>query len=135
MQLREVDFASAPAEGYMIAYFRGGVVNGRYRMSDGKPCGNWTMVTDEEMLLELHMFNPEKEFRVVVRTNDEPIYAEILKEAEGQDYYEEHMLLHTPLNEPQQYLVVRSHVGYDENDMIEIKNYRLVDVRYVGEGE
>lgn len=136
MRLREVDFTNAPSEGYMIAYFRGGIANGQYRMCDGVPCGDWTLQTEDDTLLELHMFNSDAEFRVVTRTNGEPIYARIEKEANGQEYYEECMLLHPSKNEPlQQCLVVRSHISYDENDMIEIKNYRLVDVVPVGEEE
>ncbi len=68
MQYCGIDLSKACSDGYVLAVYRTGVEFGKWN-GDGFP---WADKHEENNLLELHIFNKEKEFRAIrsVRRKD-----------------------------------------------------------------
>lgn len=88
----------------------------------------------EEGLLELHLFDSEKELRFV-KTRGKGIQRfEISDTAEYDDKYEECLYVlreHDDADKQENLkgkIIVVNYIKYDENDMLHIVNYRLKEV-------
>lgn len=66
MKYEEIDFTRAPINGFIMASYVSGVEFGKYKNNEYEFKDKYP---DEE-LLEMHIFNNEKEFRIVKACND-----------------------------------------------------------------
>jgi len=162
MKFEDIDFKDAPKNGFIMASYISGVEFGRYE--------NETYAFKDKYpnseVLEIHIFNKDKEFRVIKVSNNDFIVKLIdgkNKNGIEDEYIEEGMMFFgqetfvksengvTTLKErgvkkdfyfsltKEQHdkllrLKVRNYIEYDEDDMIYIKNYRIVGL-YSGEEE
>ena len=118
-ELKRID--SAPVPGQMLAYTRKKVLFQPYANTDEVR----TILTDEE-LLELHLFNKEKEYRCIV--SDSKVYPEGLIEyiAEFEESHE-NVYRDECLLENGGKITVLNHISFnDENGMAMIDDYRLI---------
>ncbi len=86
----------------------------------------------EEGLLELHLFDREKELRFLKTRNRGIQRLEITEDASYDDKYEETMYVSGyQVDKPDKLaekITVVNYIRYDENDMLKIVNYRLKEV-------
>ena len=126
-KLKQIE--NAPEKGYVLAYFRNEVLFKSYKLlSDIK---TELQNREEQELLELHLFNEEREYRCVYSRVSNGIYRVIEYVAkdfpkEGEDdVYVEEVSLETEQDE--KVLTVLNHIKYsDETGMAVIDDYRLV---------
>jgi len=100
---------------------------------DKMVCKKYTSLSEieeyltEEGLLELHLFDSEKELRFLKTRNKGLQRFEITEATEYDDKYEEIMYVAEADKRPEKIAVV-NYIRYDENDMLRIVNYRLKEV-------
>ena len=86
----------------------------------------------EDRLLELHLFDKEKELRFLKTREKGILRFEISDDAEYDDTYEECLYVSADNVDKQDNLsekiVVVNYIKYDENDMLHMVNYRLKEV-------
>lgn len=130
MKLNELEqFKKAPDRGCFLAYTRKAVVFEKY--------GNKEEVRDklgEEELLELHLFDNEKEYRAIA-TSSKRIFQNSAKKTiecviapdpqKRCETYEETVLIEDKFRETGRKMTIVNYLMYDENGMIRIDNYRL----------
>lgn len=110
--------SEAPEKGWLLASTRQKVffepyenqseVNGRLEDTD---------------LLELHLFDQEKEYRVLPSTHGQIEWVADFDVTDKEHTYREDMYLEAPYKGKK--LTVYNHIHYDENGMIQIDDYRL----------
>ena len=118
----------APESGTMYALYEDRVVYEKYtRSSLGDDI--------DKGLLELHLFDREKEFRCAKATRGYIITCVSDDNAKPDDIYEEVIYTKTPSDEDDDArkgsdnkVGVVNYIKYDDNDMITIPNYRLKEV-------
>ena len=115
----------APGNGWVLAYLRREVLFHPYQTLNE--------IEDElagRELLELHLFNREKEYRVAVSSSRRfPAgYAEhtALFPNEKQSVYSERILTDDALLSASSAIRVLNHFSFDENGMLHIDDYRLI---------
>lgn len=121
-------FNSAPAQGYMLAYFRKKILFEKYvDIAKVKIFLENEEMTKEE-LLELHLFDSEKEYRCV-STRSKRFPKGIIEHVSDFEFYEgtESVFAETVLLENETgTLTVLNHIDYnDENGMAIVDDYRL----------
>lgn len=127
---------SAPPAGHVLAYFRkSGLFFERYDVLEPMIAKLNDKMTKPEnnMLLELHMFNESMEYRCVTteaksRTSDYIEYLATFEEEEDSVYAEVVELDDKVVKLEKQItgrLVVLNHITYQENGMAVIDDYRL----------
>ena len=126
-----IDKKNAPHKGTIYATFVDKMVYERYEnISDIE------QYLVEDNLLELHLFNSEKEIRYIKTRGKGLLYCEISSENEGEkeydDIYEETLYVSGNNIDKQENLnekvIVVNYIKFDENDMLHIVNYRLKEV-------
>lgn len=123
----------APASGWILAYFKGGVVFGTYvRREQEIDCEGLDRYAIED-LLELHLFDEKSEYRMI-RSDLSGVIEAVLSDSEilGNDSYEEKMLIYGDEIHRESRLIVKNYISYDENDMIRISNFRFAGVQQRG---
>ncbi len=82
---------------------------------------NWT-----DGLLELHLFDKEKEYRYIQKRNGfiSIIIDDSKKNFSYDDIYEEHIYV----TGSKQKVAVVNYITFDEDDLLQIENYRLKEV-------
>lgn len=117
----------APQSGYLLAYTREEVVFCKYDQDDNKP----EKKLDEKELLELHLFDNDKEYRCVSseskRFPSGVIEAVIdFPENDEKTVYSETVLLDKYYKQTAEKITVLNHIAYnEENGMAYVDNYRL----------
>ena len=117
----------APQSGYLLAYTREEVVFCKYDQDDNKP----EKKLDEKELLELHLFDNDKEYRCVSseskRFPSGVIEAVIeFPENDEKTVYSETVLLDKHYKQTAEKITVLNHIAYnEENGMAYVDNYRL----------
>ena len=112
-----ISFDKAPGAGICYAlYSDKGVIFEKYTLP---------IDVDEMHLLELHLFDEEKELRVI-RTETKGLIECLITDTECKhdDIYEEQVF--TEKNIP---IKIVNYITYNENDTLNIDNYRLKEVR------
>ena len=135
--LEKVDLKRIPDAGYVIAYFRSelmfffGVSGVREELQK----------REMETLLELHIFDAYREYRLIHMQNGKWIEAVISDETETlfengstvpKDKKTECLQVEEKYAHIMKYLKVVNYIDYDENGMISISNYRLASVERDG---
>lgn len=122
-----VSIEGAPQKGTVYATFIDKVVFRKYRSLK-----EIEELVKEDRMLELHLFDNEKEYRVL-KTRKRGIQTYVISDAcIHDDIYEEEIYVsadnvdkQTNLSEK---ICVVNYIQYDQNDMIHIVNYRLKEV-------
>ena len=119
----------APESGYLLAYTRSGVIFQSYASLDALDG-----VLQEE-LLELHLFDRDKEYRAIASIVEQDVHA-IIHVADfsssDKDYvYQERIKLEPSAVRKDQgittdTITVLNHISYDEFGMAQIDDYRLM---------
>ena len=148
MQYSNIDLSEAPSPAFAMCSYISGVEFGTY--SGG--AFSWKDKHREEDLLELHIFDETKEFRAVL--SGCKFIKALISEEKDQEYLDEYMRLFgeeyknaksnitilTDKGHSKEFYInitgeqfkkgitlgVRNYIKYDENDMIQIVNYRLL---------
>lgn len=127
MEYEKLDFTKAPKTGYLLAYFRTGVVFTKYEMGNNKIKAEEFEAKDSSELLELHLFDEEKEYRVIQKANGEYL-DNVIESKEKENYILEEMYLEEVYEEVGTKLKVENHITFDGDGMIQVENYRLAGV-------
>lgn len=122
-----LDFTKAPQKGILLAYFRTKVIFDTYEIVEKEIKSSKYGAVQGEKLLELHLFNSEKEYRAVLSGGNKYIQTEICRESDG-DTIEEEMYLSEKFQKFGDKLKVVNLLSYDDSGMIRIENYRLAGV-------
>ena len=137
--MKKIKDEKAPLSGMIYALYKNRVIYQPYCMTRADWDGNGNRLILEEMpdladnLLELHLFDACKEYRMVFRRGLEPVAALIddtCLEKDGFAYIEKsiHTLDTAHLGNAGLVNIV-NYVTYDEDDLLYIENYRLMEVR------
>ena len=114
----------APETGTMYAMFTDRIVYQKYKKSELASVG-----LDEKKLLELHLFDKEKEYRCVKTRRHGLQEYEITDACGHDDFYEERIYVCGSNVDRQddlkEQVTVVNYITYDENDLLHIGNYRL----------
>ncbi|HIY02971.1 MAG TPA: hypothetical protein IAA26_14195 [Candidatus Blautia faecipullorum] len=137
--MKNIKDEKAPASGMMYALYKNRVIYQPYCVTRADWDGDMNRFILEEMpdsadnLLELHLFDDRREYRMVIRRGLEPVSKLIddnCLEKGGFAYIEKH--IHTlDLAHSGKTGVVNivNYVSYDEDDLLYIENYRLMEVK------
>lgn len=120
------EIGNAPEKGMMLAYFRKSVVFEEYtKESVTSAISEYEGKYGE--LLEIHLFDAEKEFRAVRKENATYIKCEIPgANEEGKEFLEEEMYVDTSYAKAMETIRVVNYLDYSkDNGMLQIYNYRL----------
>lgn len=114
----------APEAGTMYAMFIDKIVYQKYKKSELV-----SVDLDEKKLLELHLFDKEKEYRVV-RTRGHGLQEyEITDDCGHDDCYEEKIYVSgrnvDRQDDLKEQVTVVNYITYDKNDLLHVGNYRL----------
>lgn len=138
--LRMIEKEKAPVSGMMYALYKNKMVYSPYCMSRDDSDGNEKRIILIEQpdlaenLLELHLFDADREYRMVLRrgmnTVSKIIDDRCIKIKEGDFKYEEQIqtLDRDQAGNPGLVKIV-NYVTYDEDDLLYIENYRLMEVK------
>ncbi len=117
---------NAPNKGTMYALYVDRVVFKRYTKEE--------LLNDlylEDKLLELHLFDKEKEYRYINARNKE-IETVVSNDIDFDDTYIEKIYVQSKADEEvdnnSKCIEVVNYIKYDENDMLNICNYRLKEL-------
>ena len=118
---------NAPQKGTIYATFIDRMVYEKYeKLSDIE------QYLLEDRLLELHLFDKEKELRFLKTREKGILRFEISDDTEYDDTYEECLYVSADSVDQQDNLtekiLVVNYIKYDKNDMLHIVNYRLKEV-------
>lgn len=112
----------APEQGWMLAYFRKEILLDKYSSRE-----DVRKHIENRELLELHLFDPHKEYRAISsqsRRYPAGVVEAIADFKLDQDAtYVEECYLEAKFGKK---IRICNHLNYDENGMLEIDNYRLV---------
>lgn len=141
--------SNVPNHGYIIAYTRKKVIFQKYDSLEGLDVlfgeidDMGDMTADDQLsgeLLEVHLFDEEKEYRVVATDSkrnfpDKELHAiEHLADFDienGSEIYKEKIMLEPAFRKlskgiKKDYIMVYNHISYDEQGMAKVDDYRLV---------
>lgn len=131
----------APISGMMYALYKDKVVYCPYCMtridSDGN---NRRIILTEQLdlaenLLELHLFDAHKEYRMVLRRGLKPVSKLIddscMEKEKGEFTYTEELIKTLDIDHKGDKGPVNivNYITYDEDDLLYIENYRLMEVK------
>lgn len=117
----------APKQGYMLAYLRKEILFERYNELE-----DVRKLIEQEELLELHLFNQDKEYRCVAsQSKRHPSGVVETKpivdfKKDEKTTYGEMIYLETKYQKIGNTIQILNHLKYDENGMLEVDDYRLV---------
>lgn len=119
-----------PNQGYILAYFRECVVFEKYEIKNGQINEDIFSSVDMNNLLECHFFNETIEYRLIMSRKRQVIESVIRKEDEKESemFKEEQVLLENSFNQFGKILKIVNYLKFDENDMIQVINYRLAGI-------
>ena len=126
MMVTEIHWEEVPENGYVIAYFRQGVCF--QKMDDEIHVQIENRLSE---LLELHVFDSEKEYRLVRRQAGGFIEAIVTdQDGEGKirESKTEKVLVESRFQQVMKHLRVVNYIDYDESGMLSINDYRVAHV-------
>jgi len=116
--IKRIKEQRAPENGTMYAVYQTHVEYKIYSLTDFISQEGWT-----DGLLELHLFNEEKEYRYIQKRKG--FISKIIDDSfPHDDVYEEYIYI---LNSKKKISVV-NYITFDEDDLLQIENYRLKEV-------
>lgn len=122
-----LDISNAPAKGRLYALLRDEV-----KFESYEALKDIEDIVNDEKLLELHLFDKEKEYRMIRTRMDGFVTAVIDDSQKCDDIYEETVfVLGKDVDQTEnlkEKVTVVNYITYNEDDMITICNYRLKEV-------
>ena len=122
MKVTKIDWGKAPENGYVLAYFRKEVLFQKL-----EPGIKQQISENQGTLLELHIFNSEREYRLMRCESGEFIEAVVSDECASEKKVET-VRVEDRFENLMKYLKVVNYIDYDENGMLSINNYRFAPV-------
>lgn len=127
MNEKIIDLAKAPDRGIWYAVYTDRIEYMDYEKSE-------TVILADNNLLELHIFDDTKEFRVI-RRRDQSLIEKIVSDAgcASEDTYEETIYVNRKgidhASPSREQVTVVNYIEYDANDLLKISNYRLKETK------
>ena len=119
MRVTKINWEKAMKDGYVLAYFRQEVLFQKL-----EPTVMRQISEKQEMLLELHVFDNEREYRLMRCETGEFIEA-VVSDENGLEKKVETVQVESRFEGLMQYLRIVNYIDYDENGMLSIRNYRF----------
>lgn len=138
--IKAIEEEKVPVSGTMYALYKDRVVYCPYCMTREAFTGDENQIILKEYsglaenLLELHLFDTEREYRLVFRRGRKPVSKVIddscmEKEAGVLKYIEQIITLDMNHTGKTGLVNMVNYITYDEDDLLHIENYRLMEVR------
>jgi len=124
-----LDLRKAPERGTIYA-----VLRDRIEFKTYEALEEITDIVNAENLLELHLFDKKKEYRIIQTRKKGVLEAVIDEDTKADDIYEEEIYVLgsekdvDKADELSRKVAVVNYITYNEDDMIIIRNYRLKEV-------
>ena len=123
MRVTEINWNKTPEDGYVLAYFRQEVI---FQKSD--PALRQKIEEQQENLMELHVFDSEREYRLMRCETGDFIEAVVSDEAAAEKK-EETVKIDGRFEALMPCLRVINYIDYDENGMLSVSNYRFAPAK------
>lgn len=135
-------YLEIPNKGTGFAVYRDRVIYGKYQKTDADTCVladgtvlNLTSMEQNADLLELHLFDPNKEYRCV-RTRQRGMLESLVDDKQASEkyedsYVEEIYILEKDADQTEKFgqkVGVVNYIRYNEDDLVVIDQYRLKEV-------
>ena len=127
----QINYDKIPASGYVLAYFRMGIVFAPYEKADeGIEARGWKehLEREDDPLFELHLFNDQKEYRFFQRQDGEYDEFVVSENDRPEGIYVEDMCVEKRYADVLRKIRVVNYIEYTQDGMLEITNYRLAPV-------
>lgn len=127
----QINYDKIPASGYVLAYFRLGIVFAPYEKADeGIEAPGWKehLEREDDPLFELHLFNDQKEYRFFQKQDGEYDEFEVSENDRPEGIYVEDMCVEKRYADVLGKIRVVNYITYTQDGMLEITNYRLSPV-------
>ena len=127
----QINYDKIPASGYVLAYFRMGIVFAPYEKADeGIEAPGWKehLEREDDPLFELHLFNDQKEYRFFQKQDGEYDEFEVSENDRPEGIYVEDMCVEKRYADVLGKIRVVNYITYTQDGMLEITNYRLAPV-------
>ena len=122
MKVTGINWEKVPENGYVLAYFRKEVLFQKL-----EPGIKQQILEKQGTLLELHIFNSEREYRLMRCETGDFIEAVVSDECASEKKVET-VQVEGGYEDLMKYLKVVNYIDYDENGMLSINNYRFAPV-------
>lgn len=119
MSVTKVNWEQAPKDGYVLAYFRQKVLFQKL-----EPDVKQQISENQKMLLELHVFDNDREYRLV-RCETGKFIEAVVSDENGLEKKVETVQVESGFKEVMPRLQIVNYIDYDENGMLSIRNYRF----------
>lgn len=88
---------------------------------------NWKKQEPDWEVLELHAFDGKKEYRFLASRHKDLEWVSEDSKQEEKDYYDDIMYIDAG-EEKKSVMKVRNYIGYNDNGMIQIDDYRIIGI-------
>lgn len=122
MRVTGINWEKVLKDGYVLAYFRQEVLFQKL-----EPGVIQQISKNQEMLLELHVFNNEREYRLM-RCGTGEFIETVVSDETGLEKKVETVQVESRFEGLMRYLRIVNYIDYDENGMLSIRNYRFAPV-------
>lgn len=122
MRVKEISWGKAPKDGYVLACFRQEVL---FQKLDEEI--KQKVLKQQKTLLELHVFDREREYRLI-RCEAGDFIEAVVDDRAADEKKIETVQVEGRFEKLMRYLQVVNYIDYDENGMLSINNYRLAPV-------
>ena len=124
----QINYDKIPASGYVLAYFRMGIVFASYtKTAAGIEAKGWKdqLEKEDNPLFELHIFNEQQEYRLFRKQDGKYSEPVIIKNDRSGETYVEDMCVEKRYADVLGKIRVVNYIQYTQDGMLEITNYRL----------
>ena len=121
----QINYDKIPASGYVLAYFRMGIVFAPYEKADeGIEAPGWKehLEREDDPLFELHLFNDQKEYRFFQKQDGEYDEFEVSENDRPEGIYVEDMCVEKRYADVLGKIRVVNYITYTQDGMLEITN-------------
>ena len=128
----QINYAKIPNSGYVLAYFRMGIVFEPYKkIGEGIEAPGWKEQLERagNPLFELHLFNNQEEYRFFQRRDGEYDEFVVSKNDCPEEIYVEDVCVEKRYADVLRKIRVVNYIEYTQDGMLEITNYRLSPVQ------
>lgn len=119
MRVTKINWSEAPQDGYLLVCLRQEVM---FRKDE--PALRQKIEEQQENLLELHVFDSKKEYRLIRCETGEFIEA-VVRDEDAAEVKVEKVKVENRFKEVMPYMQVINYIDYDENGMLSVSNYRF----------
>lgn len=127
----QINYDKIPASGYVLAYFRMGIVFAPYeKAEEGIEAPGWKehLERKDDPLFELHLFNDQEEYRFFQKQDGKFAEFVVSENDQPKGIYVEDMCVEKRYADVLRKIRVVNYIDYTQDGMLEITNYRLSPV-------